>query len=68
MKKNKSKKSIEGSKFHELVSKVTVEFYSKDIDTGEYSFQNIMPWIKNNRFLKIIQKKLNNQHKGDKDE
>tara|TARA_R110002020_G_scaffold188842_7_gene387605 strand:- start:6405 stop:6602 length:198 start_codon:yes stop_codon:yes gene_type:complete len=54
----KKKDLGEGTRFHELVTKVTVEFYAKCIDDGEYCFQRIMPWIKGNRYLKVIQKKL----------
>jgi len=54
----KKKNTEESYRFHELISKVTVEFYSKCYDDGEYCFQHIMPWIKNNRYLKVIQKKI----------
>ena len=47
-----SNKEPEGTKFHELVSKVTV---SNESSTS--IFQEILLWVKKNRNLTIIQKK-----------
>ena len=43
----------QGTKFHELVTKVSV---GKD-DSSAAIFQEILKWVKGNRYLRIIQRK-----------
>ena len=45
----------DSTKFHELVTKITVDD-DGSLDSG--LFQHILPWIKGNRYLRVIQKKL----------
>ena len=52
--RNKTRKEPTGIKFHELVSKITV------VDDGKNNplFSEMLDWIKGNRYLRIIQKKV----------
>ena len=46
----------EGTKFHELVTRVSVS--NKQENTNR--FKDILDWVKSNRYLRIIQRKDNN--------
>ena len=52
--RNETRKDSMGVKFHELVTKITV------IDDGKNNplFSEMLDWIKGNKYLKIIQKKV----------
>lgn len=53
-KNNKKDKDFgQGTKFHELVTKVSV---GKN-DSSTAIFQEILKWVKGNRYLRIIQRK-----------
>ena len=45
-----NKKHSEGTKFHELVSKIVVH------EDGKL-FKDMLDWVKSNKYLRIIQKK-----------
>jgi len=43
----------EGTKFHELITKVSVG----NTDSSTSIFQEILKWVKGNRYLRVIQRK-----------
>ena len=49
----KDKEFGEGTKFHELVTKISVG----NNDSSASVFQEILRWVKGNRYLRVIQRK-----------
>ena len=43
----------EGTKFHELITKISVG----NTDSSERWFKEILNWVKGNRYLRVIQRK-----------
>ena len=43
----------EGTKFHELVTKISVNNNQENVGL----FQDMLDWVKDNRYLRIIQRK-----------